>query len=156
MSDNLKLVFSEGLVFVTDKKITVGELDPAVSYLLTRLNKDYGYNFKAEIIKIIQTDENYNVHISIKRDYNFECFKIRDGEIFLEIKKYLLKELPYNSFQKKILGALFKNKKSVTAFYENNRGLGVISKTIALYYKVYGKRVLFVGENISDEMEIFW
>lgn len=153
VSENLKFLFSEGMVFITDKKITVGELDPAVSYLLTKLKENYGYNFKAEIIKIVQTDENYNVHIEIKRDYNFECFKVREGEIFLEIKKHLLGELPYNSFQKKILSSIFKEKKPVAAVYKDNRGIGIISKTVALYNKTCGKKVLFVGENISDKIK---
>lgn len=155
VSDNLKLAFSEGLVFVTDKKVTVGELDSAVSYLLTKLNKNYGYNFKADTAKIVQTDENYNVHIKIKRDYTFECFKIKNSEIFIDIKKFLIGDMPYNSFQKKVLSRVFKGDKPVTAVYKENRGIGVISKTAALYYKTIGKKVLFVGENISEEMENF-
>lgn len=155
VSDNLKLAYSEGLVFITDKKITVGELDRTTAYLLTKLKQDYEWNFKIEINKIVQTDENYNVYIKIKRDYDFECFKIKSSEIFIDIKKYLIGELPYNSFQKKILSSIFKNKKPVTAIYGENRGIGVISKTTALYYKTIGKKLLFVGENISDEFKNF-
>lgn len=155
VSDNLKLIYSEGAVFVSDKKITVGELDSAVSYLLTRLHKNYNYNFKIEILKSVQTDENYNVHIKITRDYEFECFKMKAGEIFIDIKKYLIGNLPYNSFQKKVLSSVFKEKKSVCAIYTKNRGIGIIGKTIALYYKTMGKKVLFIGENISDEMKNF-
>ena len=155
VSDNLKLIYSEGLVFITDKKITVGELDQTTAYLLTKLKNDYDWNFKIEIDKIVQTDENYNVHIKIKRDYGFECFKMKPSEIFTDIKKYLIGELPYNSFQKKILSCVFKDKKPVTAIYEENRGAGIISKTIALYYKTMGKKVLFVGDRFSDEVKSF-
>lgn len=155
VSSNLKLLFAEGLVFVSDKKITVGELDPVISYLLTKLHKDYGFNFKIDIENIVQTDENYNVHIKISRDYSFETFKIKESEIFMDIKRFLIGEFSYNSFQKRILGEIFKNKKSVTGIYEENRGVGVIAKTIALYYKNLGKKVLFIGKNIPEIMENF-
>lgn len=155
LSENLRLVYSEGMIFVTDRKVTVGELDPAVSYLLTKLHENYNYNFSVEILKIVQTDENYNVHIKIERDYSFECFKMKDNEIFTDIKKYLIGDMPYNSFQKKILAALFRNKKAVTAVYEENRGTGTAAKTAALYFKTIGKKVLFVGKNINENMKHF-
>lgn len=155
ISENLKLVYSDGFIFVTDKKITVGELDSQVSYLLTALHKSYNYNFCVEVLKIVTTDENFNVHIKIKRDYDFECFKIKPNEIFIEIKKFLIGELPYNSFQKKVLAGVFKNKDSVTAIYSEHRGVKIISKTVALYFKTLGKKVLFVGKNISDEIKYF-
>ncbi|WP_300358968.1 single-stranded-DNA-specific exonuclease RecJ [Fusobacterium sp.] len=154
-SENLKLIYSEGLVFITDRKVTVGELDAPISYLLTSLHKNYNYNFKVEISKIVVTEENYNIHIKIDRDYSFECFKIKSNEIFNEIKNFLIGKMPYNLFQKRVLAEIFKNKKAVTAIYEENRGVGVISKTIALYYKVIGKKVLFVGKNIPDEIKNF-
>ena len=155
VGDNLKLMYSEGMVFVTDKKITVGELDSSISYLLTVLHKEYNRNFKIKFLKAILTEENYNVHIEIDRDYSFECFKIKVNEIFTEIKKYLIGNMPYNSFQKKVLSEIFKNKSSVTAVYEENRGIGIISKTVALYFKTIGKKVLFVGKNIPSEMKYF-
>ena len=155
ISENLKLMYSEGFVFVTDRKVTVGELDSSVSYLLTTLHKNYNYNFKIEISKIILTDENYNVHIKIERDYNFESFKIKSSEVFNEIKNFLIGEMPYNLFQKRILAGIFRNKESLTALYKENRGVGVISKTIALYFKNMGKKVLFVGEKIPTEMKNF-
>lgn len=155
IGDNLKLMYSEGMVFVTDKKITVGELDSSISYLLTVLHKEYNRNFKIKFLKAILTEENYNVHIEIERDYSFECFKIKANEIFTEIKKYLIGNMPYNSFQKKVLSEIFKNKSLVTAVYEENRGIGIISKTVALYFKTIGKKVLFVGKNIPSEMKYF-
>ena len=155
VGDNLKLMYSNGMVFVTDKKITVGELDSSISYLLTVLHKEYNRNFKIKFLKAILTEENYNVHIKIDRDYSFECFKIKVNEIFTEIKKYLIGNMPYNSFQKKVLSEIFKNKSSVTAVYEENRGIGIISKTVALYFKTIGKKVLFVGKNIPSEMKYF-
>ena len=155
ISENLKLMYSEGFVFVTDRKITIGELDSSVSYLLTALHKNYNYNFKIKISKIILTDENYNVHIKIERDYNFESFKIKSSEVFNEIKNFLIGKMPYNLFQKRILAGIFKNKESLTVLYKENRGVGIISKTIALYFKNMGKKVLFIGEKIPTEMKNF-
>ena len=52
ISENLKLMYSEGMVFVTDRKITVGELDNSVSYLLTALHEKYNKNFSVKISKL--------------------------------------------------------------------------------------------------------
>ena len=146
-------MYSEGMVFVTDRKITVGELDNSVSYLLTALHEKYNKNFSVKILKIVLTEENYNVHILIEPDFSFECFKIKPNEIFSEIKNHLIGKLPYNSFQKEVLAEVFRNKNSVTAVYNENRGIGIISKTVSLYFKNMGKKVLFVGKDIPDEIK---
>ncbi len=155
ISENLKLMYSEGMVFVTDRKITVGELDNSVSYLLTALHEKYNKNFSVKISKIVLTEENYNVHILIEQDFSFECFKIKTNEIFSEIKNHLIGKLPYNSFQKEVLAEIFRNKNSVTAVYNENRGIGIISKTVSLYFKNMGKKVLFIGKNIPDEIKYY-
>ena len=155
ISENLKLMYSEGMVFVTDRKITVGELDNSVSYLLTALHEKYNKNFSVKISKIVLTEENYNVHILIEQDFSFECFKIKPNEIFSEIKNHLIGKLPYNSFQKEVLAEIFRNKNSVTAVYNENRGVGIISKTVSLYFKNMGKKVLFIGKNIPDEIKYY-
>lgn len=155
ISENLKLMYSEGMVFVTDRKITVRELDNSVSYLLTALHEKYNRNFSVKISKIVLTEENYNVHILIEEDFSFECFKIKPNEIFSEIKNHLIGKFPYNSFQKEVLAEVFRNKNSVTAVYNENRGIGIISKTVSLYFKNMGKKVLFVGKDIPDEIKYY-
>lgn len=158
ISDDLKLKYGGPLIYITDKKITVGNLDEVTSYLLLKLKENYGYNFKIEVIKSIQTDENYNVYIKIHRDYNFETFKIKSSEIFIDIKNHLIGKFPYNSFEKKVLANVFKSKNSVTAIYKEDRGVGTICKTIGLFYKTNGKKILFVVNNqnsIPDTMKYY-
>lgn len=155
LSDDLKLKFDDPLIYITDKKISVGNLDEVTSYVLLNLKNNYDYDFKVKVIKIEKTDENYNVFIQIDRDYSFETFKLRDGEIFKDIKNHLLGVFPYNSFEKKILAEVFKKENSVTAIYKKNRGVKTISKTIGLFYKTHSKKVLFIGENIPDDMKYY-
>lgn len=147
IGDNLKLKYSDSLIYVTDRKVTVGNLDEVTSYLLLKLQKNYNYNFKIEVVKTVQTDENYNVYIKIHKNYEFESFKIKPGEIFTDIKKHLIGNLPYNSFEKRVLADTFKNKKPLTVIYQENRGVGTIAKTIGLFYKTTGKKVLFVVDD---------
>lgn len=144
ISDDLNLVYNEDKIYVTDRKITVGELDEVVSYILTKAREYFGYNFKISLEKIISTDENFNVYIKIERDYNFETYKLKDGEIFREIKNYLLGDLNYNLFQKKILRGIFKDKQKILGVYKHNRGIGILIKTISLYYRSIGKKCLLV------------
>ncbi|MFK4785933.1 single-stranded-DNA-specific exonuclease RecJ [Fusobacterium sp. MFO224] len=149
ISDNLNLVYNEGRIYVTDRKITVGELDEVVSYILTKGKEYFGYNFKISLEKIITTDENFNIYIKIDKYYGFETYKLKDGEIFTEIKNYLLGELNYNLFQKKILRGVFKEKENILGIYKNNRGIGILIKTISLYYKSIGKKCILVTKSNS-------
>jgi len=147
IENKLNIIYSDGKVYVTDRKVTVGELDEAISYILIKSKEYFGYNFKLSLVKIVSTDDNFNVYVEIDRDYNFETYKIKDGEIFREIKNYLIGELEYNSFQKKILKGIFKEKENILGIYKNNRGIGILIKTISLYYKSIGKKALLVTKN---------
>lgn len=147
ISDNLNLIYSDEKIYVTDKKITVGELDDSVSYILIKAREYFNYNFKIYLEKIVSTDENFNVYIKIERDYNFETYKLKDGEIFKEIKNYLLGDLGYNLFQRKILSGIFKDKNKILGIYNFNRGIGILIKTISLYYKSIGKKSILITKN---------
>ena len=77
------------------------------------MRKNYGYNFKVSIKDIILKEENYNVHLIIDRDYEFVSYSLKQGELFRDIKNFLLGDFNYNSIQKNILASVFKEKKNI-------------------------------------------
>ena len=150
IKEKLSLTFYEDKVYVKESKQIVGEIDDTTSYLLYNLKNKFGYKFLCEIRDIKETDENFNIYIDIFRDYSFESYKLKEGEIFKEIKENLIGNFEYNSFQKKILASIFKEKKNVLGLYKENRGIGVIIKTIGLFYKTIEKKVLLITDKIED------
>ena len=111
-----------------------------------QLKDRFGYKFLCEVTEIEETDENFNIYIDVFRDYSFESFKIREGEIFKEIKENLIGSFEYNNYQKKILASIFREKKNVLTLYKENRGVGTIIKTIGLFYKTIGKKALLITD----------
>lgn len=147
----LKLVYHDYEVDVTLNRNYLTTLDNQTSYLLLELRKNYGYNFKVSIKDIILKDENYNVHIVIDRDYEFISYSLKQGELFRDIKNFLLGDFNYNSIQKTVLASVFKEKKNTLAIVEKGRGLNTIIQTIGLYYKSMGEKVLLVTDTVPSK-----
>ena len=147
----LKLVYHDYEVDVTLNRNYLTTLDNQTSYLLLELRKNYGYNFKVSIKDIILKDENYNVHIVIDRDYEFVSYSLKQGELFRDIKNFLLGDFNYNSIQKTVLASVFKEKKNTLAIVEKGRGLNTIIQTIGLYYKSMGEKVLLVTDTVPSK-----
>ncbi|MDO5788662.1 MAG: single-stranded-DNA-specific exonuclease RecJ [Fusobacterium sp.] len=150
-NSELKLVYHDYEVDVTLNRNYLTTLDNQTSYLLLELRKNYGYNFKVSIKDIILKDENYNVHIVIDRDYEFVSYSLKQGELFRDIKNFLLGDFNYNSIQKTVLASVFKEKKNTLAIVEKGRGLNTIIQTIGLYYKSMGEKVLFVTDTVPSK-----
>lgn len=155
VSEDLKLLYHEDKVYISDKKSSVGELDGATSYILKKAREYFGYNFSVFLENIIPTEENFNVFIRIERNYSFETYKIKNSEIFRDIKNYLLGDLNYNSFQREVLNSIFIKKQNILGIYSENRGIGIIIKTIGLYYKnIEKKAILITKKNSFKRKEI--
>ena len=150
-NSELKLVYHDYEVDVTLNRNYLTTLDNQTSYLLLELRKNYGYNFKVSIKDIILKDENYNVHIVIDRDYEFVSYSLKQGELFRDIKHFLLGDFNYNSIQKTVLASVFKEKKNTLAIVEKGRGLNTIIQTIGLYYKSMGEKVLLVTDTVPSK-----
>lgn len=150
-NSELKLVYHDYEVDVTLNRNYLTTLDNQTSYLLLELRKNYGHNFKVSIKDIILKDENYNVHIVIDRDYEFISYSLKQGELFRDIKNFLLGDFNYNSIQKTVLASVFKEKKNTLAIVEKGRGLNTIIQTIGLYYKSMGEKVLLVTDTVPSK-----
>lgn len=150
-NSELKLVYHDYEVDVTLNRNYLTTLDNQTSYLLSELRKNYGYNFKVSIKDIILKDENYNVHIVIDRDYEFVSYSLKQGELFRDIKNFLLGDFNYNSIQKTVLASVFKEKKNTLAIVERGRGVNTIIQTIGLYYKSMGEKVLLVTDTVPSK-----
>lgn len=150
-NSELKLVYHDYEVDVTLNRNYLTTLDNQTSYLLLELRKNYGYNFKVSIKDIILKDENYNVHIVIDRDYEFVSYSLKHGELFRDIKNFLLGDFNYNSIQKTVLASVFKEKKNTLAIVEKGRGVNTIIQTIGLYYKSMGEKVLLVTDTVPSK-----
>ncbi len=150
-NSELKLVYHDYEVDVTLNRNYLTTLDNQTSYLLLELRKNYGYNFKISIKDIILKDENYNVHIVIDRDYEFVSYSLKQGELFRDIKNFLLGDFNYNSIQKTVLASVFKEKKNTLAIVEKGRGVNTIIQTIGLYYKSMGEKVLLVTDTVPSK-----
>ena len=150
-NSELKLIYHDYEVDVTLNRNYLTTLDNQTSYLLLELRKNYGYNFKVSIKDIILKDENYNVHIVIDRDYEFVSYSLKQGELFRDIKNFLLGDFNYNSIQKTVLASVFKEKKNTLAIVEKGRGINTIIQTIGLYYKSMGEKVLLVTDTVPSK-----
>lgn len=150
-NSELKLIYHDYEVDVTLNRNYLTALDNQTSYLLLELRKNYGYNFKVSIKDIILKDENYNVHIVIDRDYEFVSYSLKQGELFRDIKNFLLGNFNYNSIQKTVLASVFKEKKNTLAIVEKGRGVNTIIQTIGLYYKSMGEKVLLVTDTVPSK-----
>lgn len=128
----------------------VGYLDFQTKELLKKLKAYYNYKFSLKIEKIEKKDENFNVFIVIEKEEKFKTLSFEKGNIFKDIKSFLIGNLPYNSIQKKVLSSIFKSNKKLNVILEEGRGIRTILKTITLYYETIGKKVLIV----TDKKEI--
>ena len=151
-SSELKLAFSDAGITITNNKMYLGTLDNSTEYLLTSLKNMYNLDFNVKLKDVIMKDENYNVHILIDKDYSFRSYAIKQGELFKEIKNFLIQEFQYNSIQKKILSSIFKEKKNIVAYMKRGRGIQTIIQTVGLYFKNINERALLItDENINQK-----
>lgn len=151
-SNELKLAFSDAGITITNNKMYLGTLDNSTEYLLTSLKNMYNFDFNVKLKDVIMKDENYNVHILIDKDYSFRSYAIKQGELFKEIKNFLIQEFQYNSIQKKILSSIFKEKKNIVAYMKRGRGIQTIIQTVGLYFKNINERALLItDENINQK-----
>lgn len=139
----LYINYADGVDIIQERRV-LGYLDPATASLLKKLNYSYKFNFSAKIHKVVQKAENYNIHIHISRCHNFETLAFKKGEIFRDIKAFLIGDLPYNSMQKKVLSSYFKEEKNTLIVTDPGRGSGVVIKNIALYNRALDKKTLIV------------
>lgn len=150
-SNELKLAFSDAGITVVNNKMYLGTLDNSTEYLLTSLKNMYNLDFNVKLKDIIMKDENYNVHILIDKAYFFKSYAIKQGELFKEIKNFLIQEFQYNSIQKKILASIFKEKKNIVAYMKRGRGVQTIIQTIGLYFKNINERALLITEESVNQ-----
>ena len=87
----------------------IGRLDYNISNLLIQLKRYYNWNFSMKIEKITKTATHNIIDILIKRDYSFKCFDYTETGIFKRIKEFLIGDMEYSSFTKKMLSSYFKN-----------------------------------------------
>lgn len=154
-SPNLKLTFSEQGITVANDRTYLAALDSQTEYLLSSLKNMYNMNFTAVVKDVIMKDENYNVHILIDRDYSFTSYAVKQGELFKEIKNFLINDFPYNFIQKQTLAAVFKEKQNAAAIIKRGRGVQTIIQTIGLFFKNINEKALLVTEeNISKKTAV--
>lgn len=108
----LNIVLGTDRVILKDDEKYISRLDDNISNLLIKLNEYYNFNYKIDIKKVIEENNNKIVYANINRDYSFKTYSIRDAYILKQIKKHLFSELEYNDIYREILSNIFKNKKN--------------------------------------------
>lgn len=151
-SPKLKLIFSEEGITLANDRTYLASLDSQTEYILSSLKNMYGMNFSVAVKDIIMKDENYNVHILIDKDYSFTSYAVKQGELFKEIKNFLIKDFPYNSIQKQTLAGVFKEGKNIGVIVKRGRGIQTIIQSIGLFFKNINEKALLVTrENINQK-----
>lgn len=137
------LNFGDGINISQDRQ-NIGYLDRSTASLIKKLKYDYKFDFNIRIQEVIQKDENYNIHIEINRNYKFETLSYKKGDIFKEIKSFLIGEFQYNHLQKRALSSIFKDGRNTCIVSDIGRGIGVILKNIGIYNKLIDKKTLII------------
>ncbi|MGL5001011.1 MAG: single-stranded-DNA-specific exonuclease RecJ [Cetobacterium sp.] len=157
INEKLNIGFTPDDVSINIGRNSIGFLDNQTKVLLKKLKQYYGYNFSLDIMSVEKKEENFNVHISIDKDDSFKTLSLEAAAIFRDIKSSLIGGLDYNTLQKKVLKAVFKDKKNVIVNCTAKRGVKTIIKTIEFYYSLLNKKVLIVkdGEGKKDGYDYY-
>lgn len=147
----LSLDFTKDSLDIINNRRYIGELDSQTTYILKNLKSMYNYDFKISVKDVVLTDSNYNIHIMIHKAYDFKTYSIKPGQMFQDIKNFLVGNFSYNSFQKKVLASVFKDRKNTIAITKKHRGINTIIQTIALFYKNIGKKVLVITDSTLSQ-----
>ena len=114
------------------------------------LNEYYNQNFKIKIENIRKTGNHNIVDILIKRDYNFECYDYTETSIFRKIKEFLIGNMEYDSYTKKLLSIFFKQNKNlmIKTGKSSQNILNNFLLTTGIYYmKQTGKKSKIIIKN---------
>ena len=128
---------------------TVGTLEPNIGRLFFLLKKHFNFNFKAKINSFIKTDVGEIAEIIVDKDYSFNSPK-KGGELFKEIKEFLIGSENYSPFVKEKLSDFFRKKENIVIKKEecNPKDLTTLLLTIGIYYKTTaGKKSQIVVKN---------
>lgn len=155
-SEIVKIKTNELNSIIIDKKNTLGFLDSQTHTFLKLRNTYFKNKYFAKIIKLIETEENFNIFLEIFPDYTFTSYALTDGKLFNDIKNFLIGENDYSLFQKNILSQIFKRKLNFSLQTLYNDELEAVLLTIALYYNYHKKKILIVSnEKISNKLSFF-
>ncbi len=146
LDDKLELSISEESVLVKKSNRIVAFIDNTLSEKLRELKKSYNFDFRIEVKKIVKTPSNYHIYINLERKYEFFTLSFKDGDIFKDIKKYLLGPFPYNSFQKDALNGFIKERKNLLIKNSKNRGLKTLLLTLGLFYRLKERKILLISK----------
>lgn len=147
----------------------IGRLDYNISNLLIQLNRYYNWKFSVKIEKITKSSEHNIIEILVKRDYSLECYDYTDASLFRRIKEFLIGNMEYDSFTKKLLALFFRQdknliisdiqgsdrknstEKTASRLNSSSRVLMNFLLTAGIYLmKKYGEKSLILTENIKD------
>ena len=144
-----KININENYVEVLFENKTVGTLEPNIGRLFFLLKKHFNFKFKAKINSFIKTDVGEIAEIIVDKDYSFNSQK-KGGELFKEIKEFLIGSENYSPFVKEKLSDFFRKKENIVIKKEECKGqeLTTLLLTIGIYYKtVTGKKSQIVVKN---------
>lgn len=151
--DKISLLVSKEKACIMLGTKTAGFIDDKLAYSLQVMKYEYNFDFSIQILKIKKTESNYQVFAHIYKKFDFSTLAFKDGNIFNEIKKFLIGNFPYNSFQKNVLNTFFKQNKNICLINAEDRGLKTIYLSLVLFYKLKEKKVLLVeGEKLHSEI----
>ena len=144
-----KININENYAEVLFENKTVGTLEPNVGRLFFLLKKHFNFKFKAKINSFVKTDVGEIAEIIVNKDYSFNSQK-KGGELFKEIKEFLIGSENYSPFVKEKLSDFFRKKENIVIRKEECKGkeLTTLLLTIGIYYKITaGKKSQIVVKN---------
>ncbi|MBQ3437310.1 MAG: single-stranded-DNA-specific exonuclease RecJ [Fusobacterium sp.] len=153
VDDNLSLKLNDFSADILKNRVVVANLDDNLGRFLNELNKNFSYNFSVKLKNKIIKTENLNLYLEIYKDDNFISYALKENQLFVDIKNYLIGDFNYNSIQKKVLSSVFKNKNKTLAIIKNGRGINTIIKTLTLYAE---QRNLKISFNDCSEISDFY
>ncbi len=160
ISSDIKIVakyeFDQFSLFQGSKFI--GKLDYNISNLLFLMNKYYNWNFIINVKDIISNDNSNTVIINIMRDLEFESYDYTDKRLFINIKKFLIGDMEYDSYTKLLLSSFFKEDHNlfiISKDYEKDFNLSFSYENFILTLGIYFYRSKGKKSQIIAKKKVF-